>query len=55
MTLTPALLAPAPAQAAPMDGKLPRGFYRSRLVDLPMFWSEQWRGCRPGCGGNRLA
>jgi DNA invertase Pin-like site-specific DNA recombinase len=42
MTLTLALLAPDLAKPA-MDGKLPRGFNRTRLVDLPMLWSEQWR------------
>jgi site-specific DNA recombinase len=42
MTLSLAFLAPDLVKAA-IEGRLPRGFNRTRLVDLPMLWSEQWR------------
>jgi hypothetical protein len=42
MTLSLVFLAPDLVRAA-IDGRLPRGFNRTRLVDLPMLWSEQWR------------
>ena len=42
MTLSLAFLSPALAEAA-MGGRLPRGFCVTRLTDLPMLWSEQWR------------
>jgi hypothetical protein len=42
MTLSLAFLAPDLVKAA-VEGRLPRGFNRTRLVDLPMLWSEQWR------------
>jgi len=41
MTLSLAFLAPNVVKAA-IDGKLPRGFNTTRLVDLPMLWPEQW-------------
>jgi hypothetical protein len=41
MTLSLAFLAPNLVKAA-LDGKLPRGFDTTRLVDLPMLWPEQW-------------
>jgi len=41
MTLSVAFLAPNLVKAA-IDGKLPRGFNSTRLVDLPMLWPEQW-------------
>ena len=43
MTLSLAFLAPDIVKAA-IDGRLPRGFGLKRLVDLPMSWSDQWRG-----------
>ncbi len=43
MTLSRAFVSPALAEAA-MEGRLPRGFCVKRLTDLPMLWSEQWRG-----------
>jgi site-specific DNA recombinase len=42
MTLSLVFLAPELVRAA-IEGRLPRGFNRTRLVDLPMLWSEQWR------------
>jgi site-specific DNA recombinase len=42
MTLSLAFLAPDLVKAT-IEGRLPRGFNRTRLVDLPMLWSEQWR------------
>ena len=42
MTLSLAFLAPGLVKAA-IDGRLPRGFNRTRLVDPPRLWSEQWR------------
>jgi site-specific DNA recombinase len=42
MTLSLVFLAPDLVRAA-IEGRLPRGFNRTRLVDLPMLWSEQWR------------
>ncbi|MDI9849674.1 recombinase family protein [Rhodoblastus sp. 17X3] len=42
MILSLAFLSPDLAKSA-IGGCLPRGFNRSRLVDLPMLWSEQWR------------
>ena len=41
MTLSLVFLAPELVRAA-IEGRLPRGFNRTRLVDLPMLWSEQW-------------
>ena len=41
MTLSLAFLAPAIVKAA-IEGRLPRGFGVTRLVDLPMAWSDQW-------------
>ena len=42
MTLSLVFLAPDLVRAA-IEGRLPRGFNRTRLVHLPMLWSEQWR------------
>jgi hypothetical protein len=42
MTLSLAFLAPEIVKAA-VEGRLPRGFGRKRLVDLPMAWPDQWR------------
>ena len=42
MTLSLVFLAPDLVKAA-IEGRLPRGFNRTRLVDPPMLWSEQWR------------
>ena len=42
MTLSLAFLAPGIVEAA-IEGKLPRGFGVTRLTDLPMAWSEQWK------------
>jgi hypothetical protein len=54
MTLSLAFLAPDLVKAA-FDGKLPRGFNTTRLVDLPMLWSEQWSalGLQPPTGNRR--
>jgi site-specific DNA recombinase len=41
MTLSLAFLAPDIVKAA-IEGRLPRGFGFTRLVDLPMAWSDQW-------------
>jgi site-specific DNA recombinase len=41
MTLSLAFLAPDLVKAA-IEGRLPRGFGVTRLVDLPMAWSDQW-------------
>ena len=41
MTLSLAFLAPDIVKAA-IEGRLPRGFGVTRLVDLPMAWSDQW-------------
>ena len=41
MTLSLAFLAPDIAKAA-IDGRLPRSFGVTRLVDLPMAWIDQW-------------
>jgi site-specific DNA recombinase len=41
MTLSLAFLAPEIVKAA-IEGRLPRGFGVTRLVDLPMSWSDQW-------------
>jgi site-specific DNA recombinase len=40
MTLSLAFLAPDIAKAA-IDGRLPRGFGVTRLIDLPTPWSDQ--------------
>jgi hypothetical protein len=55
MTLTLVFLAPDLPKSA-MDGKPPRGFNRTRLVDLPMLWSEQWRtiGLQPPTAGGAI-
>jgi len=42
LVLSLSFLAPDLAKAA-IEGSLPRGFNRSRLVDLPMLWSDQWQ------------
>ncbi len=42
MTLSLAFLAPGIVEAG-IEGKLPRGFGVTRLTDLPMAWSEQWK------------
>jgi site-specific DNA recombinase len=42
MTLSLAFISPVLAEAA-LGGRLPRGFCVTRLTDLPMLWSEQWR------------
>jgi site-specific DNA recombinase len=41
MTLSLAFLSPNLVKAA-IDGRLPRGFGLTRLIDLPMAWSDQW-------------
>ena len=41
MTLSMAFLSPDLVKAA-IDGRLPRGFGLTRLIDLPMMWSDQW-------------
>jgi DNA invertase Pin-like site-specific DNA recombinase len=41
MTLSLAFLAPDIVKAA-IEGRLPRGFGVTRLIDLPMAWSDQW-------------
>jgi site-specific DNA recombinase len=41
MTPSLAFLASDLAKAA-LDGRLPPGFNTTRLVNLPMLWSEQW-------------
>jgi hypothetical protein len=41
MTLSLAFLSPDLVKAA-IDGRLPRGFGLTRLVDLPIAWSDQW-------------
>jgi site-specific DNA recombinase len=51
MTLSLAFLSPDLVKAA-IDGNLPRGFNMTRLVDLPILWSEQWSALglkRPMC------
>jgi site-specific DNA recombinase len=42
LILSLAFLSPDLARSA-LEGSLPRGFNRSRLVDLPMLWSDQWQ------------
>jgi hypothetical protein len=42
MTLSLVFLAPDLVRAA-IESRLPRGFNRTRLLHLPMLWSEQWR------------
>jgi len=42
MTLSLAFLVPEIVKAA-VEGRLPRGFGLTRLVDLPMAWRDQWR------------
>jgi hypothetical protein len=41
MTLSLAFVAP-PIVAAAIEGRLPRGFGSTRLMDLPIVWSHQW-------------
>jgi site-specific DNA recombinase len=41
MTLSLAFLAPDLVKAA-IEGRLPRGFGLTRLIDLPTAWSDQW-------------
>jgi site-specific DNA recombinase len=41
MTLSIAFLATDIVKAA-IEGRLPRGFGLTRLIDLPIAWSEQW-------------
>ena len=41
MTLSLAFLAPAIVTAA-IEGRLPRGFGLTRLIDLPVAWPKQW-------------
>ncbi len=41
MTLSLGFLAPAIVKAA-IEGRLPRGFGVTRLIDPPMAWSDQW-------------
>jgi site-specific DNA recombinase len=41
MTLSLAFLSPDLVKAA-IDGRLARGFGLTRLIDLPMAWSDQW-------------
>jgi site-specific DNA recombinase len=41
MTLSLAFLSPDLVKAA-IDGRLPRGFGLTRLVDLPFAWTDQW-------------
>jgi len=41
MTLSLAFLSPELVKSA-IDGRLPRGFGLTRLIDLPIAWSDQW-------------
>jgi site-specific DNA recombinase len=41
MTLSLAFLSPDLVKAA-IDGRLPRGFGLTRLIDLPLAWPGQW-------------
>jgi hypothetical protein len=41
MTMSLAFLSPDLVKAA-FDGRLPRGFGLTRLIDLPIAWSDQW-------------
>ena len=41
MTLSLAFLSPDLVKAA-IEGRLPRGFGLTRLIDLPIAWSDQW-------------
>jgi site-specific DNA recombinase len=41
MTLSMAFLSPDLVKAA-IEGRLPRGFGLTRLIDLPIAWSDQW-------------
>jgi site-specific DNA recombinase len=41
MTLSLAFLSPDLVKAA-IEGRLPRGFGHTRLIDLPIAWSDQW-------------
>jgi site-specific DNA recombinase len=41
MTLSLAFLSPDLVKSA-IDGRLPRGFGLTRLIDLPIAWSDQW-------------
>jgi site-specific DNA recombinase len=41
MILSLAFLAPDLVRAA-TDGRLPRGFGLTRLMDLPIAWADQW-------------
>jgi hypothetical protein len=41
MTLSLSFLSPTLAKAA-IEGRLPRGFGLTRLMDLPMAWPDQW-------------
>jgi hypothetical protein len=41
MTLSLAFLSPDLVMAA-VDGRLPRGFGLTRLIGLPIAWSDQW-------------
>ena len=40
-TISVAFLCPAFVKAA-IEGRLPRGFWVKRLMDLPMAWPNQW-------------
>jgi hypothetical protein len=42
MTLSLGFLAPDIVKAA-TEGRLPRGFGLTRLIDLPIVWSDQWK------------
>ena len=41
MTLSLAFLSPDLVKSA-IDGRLPRGFGLTRLIDLPIAWPDQW-------------
>jgi site-specific DNA recombinase len=41
MTLSLAFLSPDLVKAG-IEGRLPRGFGLTRLIDLPIAWSDQW-------------
>jgi site-specific DNA recombinase len=51
MTLSLAFLSPDLIKAA-VEGRLPRGFGLTRLIDLPIAWSDQWAalGLRAAAG-----
>jgi hypothetical protein len=53
MTLSLAFLSPNLVKAA-IEGRLPRGFGLTRLIDLPMAWSDQWAALGSKSAGTHL-